>query len=200
VSAEDYFNRVYDETHTDIVRAVTAKCNGIPDLDDIVQRIYIRFYKYIIKKGWADIENPKAFLINLLKYEVGGVFDERKKNKEFQPEYIPENDDPRYAALDAAIAKDQPLLDVMVENTLFAKQVYDDIVTNDPVTGKIFYLYFAEDMKLADIAELLEMNQSSVKTKLYRELERQQDKLGLLKKKKATKPVKGSALKKEKSE
>ncbi len=45
--------------------------------------------------------------------------------------------------------------------------------------GRIFYLYFVCDMKLDEIAETMDMKLSTVKTKLYRTIERQKKKFDL---------------------
>ena len=50
---------------------------------------------------------------------------------------------------------------------------------NDETVGRIFYLYFVCDMKLEEVAEAMDMKLSTVKTKLYRTLERQKKKFGL---------------------
>jgi len=64
-------------------------------------------------------------------------------------------------------------------NELLARQIFDDIASGDPVTGKIFYLHFVLDMKLDEIANELEINLSSVKNRLYRTIERQKKKFGI---------------------
>ena len=60
-----------------------------------------------------------------------------------------------------------------------AKQIFEDIMKTDETTGRIFYLYFVESMKLEEIADVLDMKLSSVKNKLYRTIERQKKKFGI---------------------
>jgi len=60
-----------------------------------------------------------------------------------------------------------------------AKKIFTDIANMDSEIGKIFYLYFVCDLKLDEIAEKLEMNLSTVKSKLYRTIEKQKIKYRL---------------------
>ncbi len=77
------------------------------------------------------------------------------------------------------MSKTQKNFDDVLCNKLLAREIFEDIAAADEVTGKIFYLYFVCDMKLADIAEELNMNLSAVKNKLYRTIERQKKKFKL---------------------
>ena len=83
------------------------------------------------------------------------------------------------ASLEAELSKDVPLLDDVVNNKILAKQIFDDIVKSDEVVGRIFYLHFVCDMKLDEVARRLDLNVSTVKTKLYRTIERQKKKFDL---------------------
>jgi len=60
-----------------------------------------------------------------------------------------------------------------------ARQIFEDIATQDPLIGKIFYLHFVCDRKLDEIATELEITLSSVKNKLYRTIDRQKKKFNI---------------------
>ena len=80
-SHEEYFNRVYEETHKSVSRFVVSKCGSMDDAEDILQNVYTRFFKRISEKGYEDIESPEAFLINIAKFECRTYFSGKKKNE-----------------------------------------------------------------------------------------------------------------------
>ena len=82
-------------------------------------------------------------------------------------------------AIESEMSKPQPRLEDVISNKIVAKQIFDDIIKTDELTGKIFYLHFACDMKLEDVAKTLDINLSTVKNKLYRTIERQKKKFKL---------------------
>lgn len=83
------------------------------------------------------------------------------------------------AALEAELSKNEPMFDEVIHNKILAKQIFDDVMQSDETVGRIFYLYFVCDMKLDEVADAMDMKLSTVKTKLYRTIERQKKKFGL---------------------
>ena len=79
-SPDAYFNRVYDETVNALTRFVISKCGNILDAEDILQNVYARFYQRISKKGWEDIENAEAFIVNIAKFECKTYYGTLKKH------------------------------------------------------------------------------------------------------------------------
>ena len=172
-----YFNEVYSETFQAISRFVVSKCGNILDSEDIIQNIYTRFFSRIKKKGYGDIESPEAFLINIAKFECRnyfGVLKKRNKTSSFG-EYSEE----QMVEIEAEMSRSEKRLEDVLCNELLARQIFDDITGDDPVTGKIFYMHFVLDMKLEQIADTLELNLSSVKNRLYRTIERQKKKFNI---------------------
>ena len=173
----EYFNTVYSQTFNSVSRFVISKCGNILDSEDILQNVYTRFFMRIKKKGFEDIENSEAFLINVAKFECRnyfGVLKKRSKTSAFA-EYT----DEQMAEIEAEMSRSEKSLEDVLCNELLARQIFDDITSDDPLTGKIFYMHFVLDMKLDDIASELEMKLSSVKNRLYRTIERQKKKFNL---------------------
>lgn len=173
----EYFNTVYGETFSAVSRFVISKCGNILDSEDILQNIYARFFTRIKKKGFDDIENAEAFLINIAKFECRNYFGVLKKRKNTSS--FADYSDEQMVEIEAEMSRSQKRLEDVLCNELLAKQIFDDIANDDPATGKIFYMHFVLDMKLDQIADELEMNLSSVKNKLYRTIERQRKKFNI---------------------
>jgi len=173
----EYFNTVYASTFQAVSRYVVSKCGNILDSEDILQNIYARFFTRIKKKGYDDIECSEAFLINLAKFECKnyfGVIKKRSRVSSFS-DYTEE----QMVEIEAEMSRSEKKLEDVLCNELLARQIFDDITSDDPITGKIFYLHFVLDMKLDEIANELDLNLSSVKNRLYRTIERQKKKFGI---------------------
>lgn len=175
---DSYFNNAYSATFNAVSRYVTTHASRFQDAEDIIQNIYARFYQRISDKGYDDIESAEAFLINIAKFECRTFLAKFIKHRD-RVKAISDFSEEESAALDAELSKNEPLLEDIVNNKLLAKQIFDDIMKNDETTGKIFYLHFVCDMKLEDVAKELQMNLATVKTKLYRTIERQKKKFGI---------------------
>lgn len=176
-SPDTYFNTVYDQTINSLTKYVISKCGNILDAEDILQNIYARFYKRILQKGYSDIDNAEAFLISIAKFEFKSYYASKKKTG--VTESFSDYTDEQMVMIENEMSKTQKNFDDVLCNKLLARAIFEDIANADELTGKIFYLYFVCDMKLADIAEELNMNLSAVKNKLYRTIERQKKKFKL---------------------
>lgn len=172
-----YFNSVYSETFPSVSRFVVSKCGSVQESEDILQNVYARFYQRISKKGYDDIENAEAFVINIAKFECKNYFGFIKKHSSSTS--FSDFTDEQMVAVEAEMSREQKGLEDVLCNTLIARQIFDDIAKDDPVTGKIFYLHFVCDMKLDEVAKTLELNLSTVKNKLYRTIERQKKKFNI---------------------
>ncbi|MCL2697250.1 MAG: RNA polymerase sigma factor [Oscillospiraceae bacterium] len=173
----EYFNTVYADTLPAVTRYVISKCGNILDSEDILQNIYARFFSRIKKKGFNDIESAEAFLINIAKFECKnyfGILKKKSKTSSFS-DYTEE----QMVEIEAEMSRSDKNLEDVLCNELLARQIFDDITGSDPEIGKIFYMHFALDMKLDEIAAELEINLSSVKNKLYRTIERQKKKFNI---------------------
>lgn len=173
-----YFNNAYSATFNSVSRYVTTHASRFQDAEDIIQNIYSRFYQRISDKGYDDIESTEAFLINIAKFECRTFLSRFIKHRE-RVKAMSDFSEEEAASLDAELSKDEPLLEDVVNNKILGKQIFDDIMKSDETTGRIFYLHFVCDMKLEDVARELNMNVATVKTKLYRTIEKQKKKFNI---------------------
>ncbi len=175
---DSYFDAVYAETFGAVSRFVASHAARFQDSEDIIQNVYTRFYKRISDKGFADIDSPEAFLINIAKFECRTVFSGFMRRKE-RDVILSEFDEEQSAAIEADMSRDQKLLEDVMADKILAKQIFDDIMSGDETVGKIFYLHFVCDMKLEEVADKLGIKTATVKTKLYRTIEKQKKKFGI---------------------
>lgn len=179
-----YFNEVYEREFKAVSRFVVNRCRGIhaaADSEDLLQNIFARFYKYILKNGYGEIQNVQAFLINIAKFECRTFVTGSSKSNS-NTDLLSEFTEERMMAVEAELSASSPelsSLEDVVTNDLLAKQIFADITKSDPVIGRIFYLHFVCDKKLNDVAEHLGLPLQSVKNKLYRTIEKQKKKYGI---------------------
>ncbi len=175
---DSYFNNAYAETFKAVSRFVASQTDHFQDAEDIIQNVYTRFYKRISEKGFEDIDSAEAFLINIAKFECRSFlsgFIKRRSRVKSMSDFSEEE----AAALDAELSRNEPVLEEVINNKILAKQIFDDIVKTDETVGQIFYLHFVCDMQLDKVAEKLGLSVSTVKTKLYRTINRQKKKFGI---------------------
>ena len=175
---DSYFDTVYAETFNSVSRFVVSHASRFQDAEDIIQNVYTRFYKRICAKGHSDIDSAEAFLINIAKFECRSFLSGFIKRRDSEM-HMSDFSEEETAALEAEMSRDQASLEDVLSDKILAKQIFDDIMKSDETVGKIFYLHFVCDMKLDEVAEQLGMNLSTVKTKLYRTIERQKKKFGI---------------------
>lgn len=174
---DNYFNRVYGETVSSVSRFVVSKCGNILDVEDILQNIYTRFFRRIVKKGYGDIDNPEAFLISIAKFECKNYFGGLSKRSVVSS--FSDYSEEQAVKIEEEMSLSQKGLEDVLCNEMLARQIFEDIASHDALIGKIFYLHFVCDKKLDEIAKELGLSLSSVKNKLYRTIEKQKDKYNI---------------------
>ena len=80
-NTEQYFDEFYNKTYSDILKYIISKTDNLSYVEDIVQNVYISFYKTLIKKGVDYFDNEKAYLIKLSKSELFKYYTLKNKIK-----------------------------------------------------------------------------------------------------------------------
>lgn len=151
-----HFNEVYDKTFFAVRRFVALKCGDIDDIPDIIQEVYLEYYKMISKKGLSYAENEEALLIAIAKRKLFRYYG--KKQSFLNLDDMEEDIDGSF---------DERLIDGLEADRIWA------IIEKEPrEVRKIFYLAFFEEMSHSQIAEALGCSVSNVKNKIYRTIKR----------------------------
>lgn len=163
------FEKIYKDTYSYLLKFVVIKCYNFNDVNDIIQDTYIEFFR-IMKKNNKKIDNINTFLcgiaVNIIKryyYKKNKLILFKKiEDKNNVIDLIPDN--------------------LNIEEDLITKdnvqKIWNYIETKDIITIKIFYLYYRFDEKILDIAKALELNESTVKNKIYRTIKEIKEKFG----------------------
>ena len=151
------FEAIYNSTQKMALTFITAKCRRTADVADIFQDTYMELYKVMKKRGADYIDNHEAFVLWLAKKKLAKYYSWFSIKRGYKDE-VPIEDDEAFATEDFAVD----------HITLTAAKKF--IESQPEVVQKIFYLHYELDLTLKEIAQALEMNESTVKSKLYRSL------------------------------
>ena len=158
---QNSFEAIYNDTYNDVLKYVIFKCNNLDDVNDIVQETYIELFKMMNKQ---DIEDPKPYIMGIAKNKLKRYYSLMNKIKSI---FISNSIDDEEISNIAQNNFD-------LENHIFEKITKDEIWkylrNKNTLIAKIFYLYYAEDITIKEIAKELKLNESSVKNHLYRTL------------------------------
>ena len=160
------FNRIYDNTYSDILKYIIIKCHNINDSNDIIQEVYFELWK-ILNKRDIDESNIKSFLIGI---SINKIKKHYTLVQRFKTISIFNKSD-----------KDIELIDSLKDNIdledLVIKSNEWDFIWNyikskkNQNIPKIFYLYYVLDLTIKDISKELIVSESYVKNVIYRTLD-----------------------------
>ncbi len=162
----EFFNRLYDESYDKTAAYITARCDNISQVGDVLQEIYIEIYNTIERKGAGYMKNPQGFVRQVAKAKLSRYYSGNKE-KYHLPLFMTDDDENEYDS--TALADGVNIEEQYVTKELLS-QIADFISKQPPTEGKIFYLYYYCDNSIEQIAISLNMKSSTVKTKLYRTL------------------------------
>lgn len=167
------FNEIYDKTYLDLLKYVVIKCHNINDTNDIMQEIYLEFWKILSKKEVSDI-NIKSYLIGIANNKI-------KKHYTFLQKV-------KIISLFETNDKDQELIETLedgmnINEIIIQADNWDTIwkyikSKKNQDIPKVFYLYYKLELSIKEISEELQRSESYIKHLIYRTLKELQDNFG----------------------
>lgn len=164
---EQYFNSVYDETFDSLARFVAVKVNDPALIPDILQETYTEFYRYVAKRGIAVVEHPRGLLFKICKRKLFRYYSFKQKVRDAVSLEQFSAEDETFSLLNTRETAAEPIDPVM---RLEYERVLSIIAAYPVEIRKIFHLFYYEGLSHSDIAEVMGMNTSTVKNKIYRTL------------------------------
>lgn len=159
------FNNIYDKTYSDILKYVIIKCHNVNDANDIIQEVYLEFWKILNKKD-IDESNIKSFLIGIAinkikkhytiiqKIKTISIFDKNEKDIE----------------LIDNLSDSINIEDIIIQKNDWV-QIWDHIKSKkNQNIPKIFYLFYVLELSIKDISKELNVSESYIKNNIYRTL------------------------------
>lgn len=156
---EEYFEKLYNDTHDKVLIYIISKCGKTEDIEDIFQETYMEIAGIIRKKGTAYIRNCEAFVIQIARRKIHRHYTLLERFKAYRGEEY-----------DANELADPISLEDYVLNREMVEQVQIFLKSKSEIVKKVFYLYYGMDLSISEIARALSLTESNVKNHLYRTL------------------------------
>jgi len=160
VSPED-FTTIYHATLTQVSKYVHFKVNDLEDAQELVQNIYLDFYKHLCRND-KNIDNVSAYLISMAKNELTRYY----KTKSETPKLIADEEN----MMLEQIPDDQDV-EVEVINDLSSQEIWDIIETMAPLDKKILIAHYRFDLPFSEIARSLNMPGSTIRSRHHNAIE-----------------------------
>lgn len=158
---EAEFDQIYNRSYQYLLKYVITKIDNLSNTEDVMQEIYVHIYKIINKKGIDYINNEKYFILKIARNELFKYYSLKNKLKNLC-NYDMENIS---TALFSDTSQDTSL---EVETKMEGEDIWSIIKKEPQDIQKILCLYYLGNTKINDIAILLGQNPNTIKTKLYR--------------------------------
>lgn len=157
IDQRNYFDQVYHSVYRDLLRYAILHMDRPGEAEDALQNVFIAFYRRISRFGHLDILIPKAYLIRMLKREIGrqNMVHKRELLTE-APEEEGDGQEPEVPIEDIALYRN------MTEAILTAARALS------PESYRTFVLYYGYGLSVAEIAQELHVGPDAVKVRLFR--------------------------------
>lgn len=140
---------------------------------DVLQETFIKVFNHIEKV--EDVEKMKAWISTITTRTAIDFIRKQKRGNEFELEYV---NYMKTELLEFAFTVEEE-----VERTFLSKRIHEEIEALSPEHRAVLYLKYIEDYRDQEIASLLEVNISTVKTRIHRakiQLKRKLEKKSIL--------------------
>lgn len=151
---QDKFDKLYNETHRDILKYIVLNCYNLDDAKDILQSTYLEVYKKI------DVVNDKKYIVGIAKNKIKRFYRFKYKIKNM------------FLYNEEISTIDNVPSDYNLEESIFMKYDVDlvwKLISKKPaVVSKVIYLYYYEGYTIKEISSILNISESNVKHYIYR--------------------------------
>ena len=158
------FEEIYNKTYSNVLKYIVCKCQNLDDVNELVQDSYVEFYQALERRRLVKLEDETAYMIGIAKNVVRKYYRNQYKEKSNLLYFSKDKEDSQMEFSD-----DMDLEGNFIRQENVA-QIWNYLNSKNVVIAKIFYLYYALGLKIAEISKELEMNESTVKNNIYRTL------------------------------
>lgn len=159
MSMQEVFEVLYDTYFDALAKYVHFKVDRVEDGEDVLQEVFLNYYKYIILKH-KKVDNPLAYLKRMVDKEVI----------------------PLYQINDLSL--DDELIDYLQDPLDLEKHILDQLRYEDIlleikklklIDQKIILARFRFDLSFKEIAEYLNSNENTIKLRYHRSIKKIQE-------------------------
>jgi RNA polymerase sigma factor (sigma-70 family) len=164
----EVFNGIYSETYAATARFIASKCGSAHDIADIIQDTYIEVYTTLLRKGETYPKNAAAFVRQVARTKVYRHYTLAERLRLLLPLTVTNDEGDETPLTDFEPPKED--IEEKLVDRLLIDSIWDRLSHEPDDVQRIFYLYFALDRSIPEIADDLRISRSNVKNKLYRTL------------------------------
>lgn len=158
------FENIYGKTYPVVLKYVVCKCQNLDDVNELVQDSYVELYQILERKRHLDLKDETAYMIGIAKNMIRNYYKNQYKEKSNLFYFSKANEE-----YEQQIPDDGDLeADVITQEKV--DEIWNYLNEKNVLIAKIFYLYYALDLKITEISEELELKESTVKNYIYRTL------------------------------
>ena len=154
------FESVYNDTYETIAKYVYFKVPQLADAEDIVQEVYVRYYREVILKR-KFIDHPQAYLLSIAANELKRFY-ASKANQPVQLDSTEQNPLENIA--------DDTDVHTEVINTFTQEAIQRELKGLSQADQKILAGHIRFEMTFSELAKVLDLSENTVKTRYYRAL------------------------------
>ena len=154
--------KIYKETYSKVLKFAVIKCRNLDDVNDIIQDTYLELLKLLKKKKMLEVENIESYVLGIANNILKRYYHKKKKDNIV---YCYQDDSNLIEDIEDSFDLEA---NIITKNNV--AKVWKYLKQKDLITAKIFYLYFAVDLKITEISKDLELNESNIKNRIYRTL------------------------------
>ncbi|MCP4681790.1 MAG: RNA polymerase sigma factor [Desulfobacterales bacterium] len=159
--SETAFAQLVDLFHGDIFRMIYSRIRSHMDTEDLTQDVFVLAYKNILKL--KDISRFKSWLFSIAMNKVRDFYRKKRIQTLFgtSAEYQ-----------EAPLSEEKPYEDPSILDDLMREEFWKRIkILLDKLSRReqeVFLLRFTDQLSIKEISQVLKKNESTVKTHLYR--------------------------------
>lgn len=161
------FDDIYRRHQAAVLKFITAKCLSISDIDDIYQDTFLNVYRSLCNTE-KPIENEEAYVISIAKKSLSRYYGVLAKLKGRISDSLSRLPDKKL--LEEIPAEEN--VEMLVADRALCDEIFETVASMSPDVQRIVYMYYILDLPTAEIARTLGMQESTVKSRLYRALDR----------------------------
>lgn len=163
-NTKEEFETIYKATFETLSKHVYFKVAKLEDAQDLVQEVYLDFYKYIISKG-KQVENVQAYLIQMANNKLSNYY----KNKTFETTLLNEDH-----LLETIEDKFDLEFDVLDRITL--DEIWKEIQSYSNLDQHILIDYYRFGLNFREISERYNIPESTIKSRCQKMIKELKDK------------------------
>lgn len=153
------FDEIYNQTYENTIKYIMLHSENLDDIKDLIQDTYLEVYKSVCKN--KHIQYNKAYVIGITKNIMKKYYKDKSIHNNivlYQNEEI----------INETIIKEDINLELEFITKENVEKIWNYIESKDIKIQKIFYCYYHLDMKIIDIAKDMQLNESTIKSYIYR--------------------------------